>query len=176
MNKMAIAVLALAVTASAYGAEKTYLTADELRAFDGKNGKPAYVAVDGTVYDVTGVKNWLSGEHKGGKTGKDISGLIKKAPHGKKVLAERKAVGKLVPGMTLKELAAYDGQNGKPVYVAVNGLVYDQSGIAPWKNGEHKGGKGGTDISELIKKAPHGLKVFENRDPVAKIVTGDTGK
>lgn len=152
------------------GTKPLYLTVGELSLFNGKNGNPSYIAVDGIVYDVTGVKAWKSGGHKNGKAGTDISKLLKKAPHGKKILAERTVVGKIVKAMTLTEIAKYDGQNGNAPYVVVNGLVYDQSGIEPWKSGEHKGGKAGTDITDKIKNAPHGLSVFNKREPIAKIV------
>lgn len=38
-------------------AEKTFTT-EELAAFNGQNGNPAYIAVDGVVYDVTKVSTW----------------------------------------------------------------------------------------------------------------------
>jgi predicted heme/steroid binding protein len=72
------------------------LTIAELAAFDGANGKPAYVAVDGTIYDVTGVNAWKKGKHESGKAGTDISKLIQNSPHGKAVLKKRTVVGKLV--------------------------------------------------------------------------------
>lgn len=34
------------------------LTLDELKNYDGKEGRKAYIAVDGVVYDVTNVAAW----------------------------------------------------------------------------------------------------------------------
>lgn len=81
-------------TADTKAPEKTF-TKEELAKFDGTGGKPAYVAVDGVVYDVTGVEAWKNGTHKGNKAGVDITEMIKKAPHGLKVLGKLKPVGKL---------------------------------------------------------------------------------
>jgi predicted heme/steroid binding protein len=44
------------------GMEKVFTT-EELAEFDGRDGKPAYVAVEGVVYDVTGSQHWQSGTH-----------------------------------------------------------------------------------------------------------------
>lgn len=44
---------------------------------------------------------------------------------------------KLVRGFTLEELAKFDGRNGKPCYVAVEGKVYDLSGSPLWLEGNH---------------------------------------
>lgn len=75
---------------------KQNLTLEQLKKYNGKNGNAAYVAVDGTIYDVTNAKNWSNGEHKGGITaGKDLSKEITGAPHGKSVLANLPVVGKL---------------------------------------------------------------------------------
>lgn len=72
--------------------------------------------------------------------------------------------------LTIKELAAYNGKNGKPAYVAVDGVIYDVTGVEAWKDGEHKGGKAGTDISALIKNAPHKISVLGKRTTVGSIV------
>lgn len=63
---------------------------------------------------------------------------------------------------TLDELATYDGQNGNPAYIAVDGVVYDVSAIRAWKDGIHQGKyKAGLDYTDLIKKSPHGTKVLD---------------
>ena len=73
------------------------LTLEELAQFDGKGDNKAYVAVDGNIYDVTGNRKWLDGEHEQGMTaGKDLSEFISSAPHGKDILKQFTIVGKLV--------------------------------------------------------------------------------
>ena len=56
-----------------------------------------------------------------------------------------------LPEMTLQELSAFNGKNASPVYVAVDGLVYDFSGLSGWKNGSHNGYQAGNDLTEIIK-------------------------
>ena len=73
------------------------LTLAELSKFNGQNGAKAYIAAYGIVYDVTDVKAWKGGKHKGHEAGQDVSILIKKSPHGKSVLKKLRAIGKLVP-------------------------------------------------------------------------------
>lgn len=75
------------------------LTLDQLKQYDGKNGNPAYVAVDGVIYDVTNVPQWKNGEHNGYSAGNDLTDIIKnKSPHGVKQLKGIPVVGKLVAG------------------------------------------------------------------------------
>jgi predicted heme/steroid binding protein len=64
-------------------------SAEELSHFDGREGRPAYVAYNGTLYDVTGSKLWKGGSHlKKHNAGNDLTELLKTAPHGEeKVLA-----------------------------------------------------------------------------------------
>jgi predicted heme/steroid binding protein len=75
------------------------LTVEQLSQYDGTKGKPAYVAVDGVIYDLTGIKAWKKGRHKGRHTaGTELSKEIKKnSPHGLQVLKKLKVVGKIVP-------------------------------------------------------------------------------
>lgn len=75
---------------------KLSLTAAELAAYNGQNGKPAYVAVNGAIYDVTNVPQWKNGTHQGYTAGKDLTNEIAKAPHGNSVLKDLPVVGKLV--------------------------------------------------------------------------------
>jgi predicted heme/steroid binding protein/uncharacterized membrane protein len=66
-------------------------------------------------------------------------------------------------------LAEYDGRNGKPVYVAHGGRVYDVTASKMWKAGLHmKRHRAGRDLSADIHAAPHGPEVFE-RYPQAGI-------
>ncbi len=83
-------------TSSSQAGEKVF-TLDELATYNGKNGQPAYVAVDGVVYDVTNSPEWTNGEHKMGVTaGQDLTDIIKeKSPHGVAVLENLPIVGKL---------------------------------------------------------------------------------
>lgn len=79
--------------AAATAAEKTF-TVDQLAKYDGQNGNPAYIAVDGIVYDVSAIRAWKDGIHQGQyKAGLDYTDLIKQSPHGTKVLDQAVKVG-----------------------------------------------------------------------------------
>ena len=76
-------------------AEKKFTTA-ELATFDGKDGRKAYIAVDGVVYDVTAIAVWGSKLHAGKfQAGKDYTAEIKSAPHGVEKLLTAVKVGVL---------------------------------------------------------------------------------
>lgn len=65
---------------------------------DGKEGKPAYVVVNGKVYDVTDSKMWKNGLHMNRhQAGQDLTDAISAAPHGSEVLNRFKEVGTLKP-------------------------------------------------------------------------------
>jgi predicted heme/steroid binding protein len=73
------------------------LSLDELAAFNGENGQPAYVAVDGVIYNLTNSKLWKEGQHNGFQAGADLTSAIKeKSPHGVGKLDGIPIVGKLV--------------------------------------------------------------------------------
>jgi predicted heme/steroid binding protein len=63
-----------------------------------------------------------------------------------------------------EELAKYDGQNGNPAYIAVDGKVYDVSDVAQWKDGSHFGRyQAGQDLTEEIKtESPHGVSKLDS--------------
>ncbi|WP_414049152.1 cytochrome b5 domain-containing protein [Macrococcus animalis] len=67
--------------------------AEKLKAFDGKDGHKAYVAVNGTVYDVSDVEMWKEGKHNGLEAGKDLTDGFKSSPHGGGFLKDLKVVG-----------------------------------------------------------------------------------
>lgn len=71
-------------------------TLDELSEYDGKDGNPAYVAVDGVVYDVSDIGVWADGEHFSGvEAGQDNTDMIGQSPHGESVLEDLPVVGTL---------------------------------------------------------------------------------
>jgi len=75
-------------------------TLDDLAQFDGKDGRAAYVAVDGVVYDLSGSRSWPDGNHSrcslGAMAGKDLSEEIKSAPSNMRaLLAMAPIVGKM---------------------------------------------------------------------------------
>ncbi len=60
-----------------------------------------------------------------------------------------------------KELAAFDGQNGRKAYFAYKGKVYDVSESSLWKLGEHFGVRAGIDLTNMMGGAPHGDEVMD---------------
>ena len=73
--------------------------------------------------------------------------------------------------LTLDQLAQYDGKNGNPAYIAVDGVIYDVSNVSRWKNGSHEGYSAGKDLTDAIMgKSPHGTSVLEGVPIVGKIV------
>lgn len=73
--------------------------------------------------------------------------------------------------MTLTELADYNGQNGMPAYVAVDGIIYDVSDVPQWFNGKHNGVEAGNDVTaQITGMSPHGVKVLEKLPVVGSIV------
>lgn len=57
-------------------------TTETLSEYNGQDGMPAYIAVDGVVYDVTNVSEWQSPHAGKFKPGKDYTAELKDAPHG----------------------------------------------------------------------------------------------
>ena len=85
---------------SAPASEEKTFTAAELAEFDGKEGRPAYIAVDGVVYDVSASVRWPEGGHTAcfldAKAGNDLSQELERAPSNMRALVERlPAVGRL---------------------------------------------------------------------------------
>jgi len=68
------------------------------------------------------------------------------------------------------ELEKFDGNNGRPVYVAHKGKVYDVSNSKLWKNGLHmKRHHAGNDLTVDIQGAPHEPDVLERYPQVGTL-------
>jgi len=71
-------------------------TLEDLKKFDGQDGRPAYVAYKGMVYDLTESSMWDQGDHEGmHAAGADLTVAHDDAPHDEHVL-DFPEVGKLV--------------------------------------------------------------------------------
>lgn len=71
-------------------------TLAELAEYDGRDGRSAYVAVDGLVYDFTELGRWSGGTHNGYEAGQDLTeALHEVSPHGASVLDRAPVVGRL---------------------------------------------------------------------------------
>lgn len=66
---------------------------------------------------------------------------------------------------TVEELAEYNGEDGKPVYVAVNGKVYDLSTAAPWAGGKHNSLTAGQDLSSWFMNCHMGFTAVLEKYP-----------
>ena len=80
-------------------AELKKFTVKELEEYNGKDGKPTYVAYDGKVYDLWQSDLWGNGNHMGShQAGKDNTEELELAPHREEVFERKnvKLVGRLV--------------------------------------------------------------------------------
>jgi predicted heme/steroid binding protein/uncharacterized membrane protein len=77
-------------------AELRVFTREELKTYDGKDGRPVYVAYKGRVYDVSASKMWKSGTHmRKHAAGQDLTAELAGAPHNEEVFDRVPLVGTL---------------------------------------------------------------------------------
>ena len=70
----------------------------ELHHFDGKEGRPSYIAYHGKIYDVTASRLWKDGSHaRKHQAGNDLTDVLKTAPHGEEKVLAMRIVGELKP-------------------------------------------------------------------------------
>lgn len=63
---------------------------------------------------------------------------------------------------TLSELAAFDGREGRPAYVAYEGVVYDVTDSPMWRGGDHEAQhRAGADLTQQHEDAPHDVYVTD---------------
>ena len=80
----------------------------EFQQFDGKDGKPAYIAYKGNIYDVSKSEQWKNGSHMNSHSaGDDLTHALSGAPHGEEVLDRIKQVG------ILEDDTEYSHRNNK---------------------------------------------------------------
>jgi predicted heme/steroid binding protein/uncharacterized membrane protein len=70
------------------------MTQEQLSAFDGKEGRPAYIAYKGMIYDMTSSRLWKNGAHMmKHQAGTDLTNVLKNAPHGEDKVLSMTQVG-----------------------------------------------------------------------------------
>jgi predicted heme/steroid binding protein/uncharacterized membrane protein len=72
-------------------------TLDALFQFDGKDGRPAYIAYKGLIYDMTRSRLWKNGSHMmKHAAGNDLTDILRTAPHGADKILAMPVAGKLL--------------------------------------------------------------------------------
>jgi len=92
--------------------ESGNLTLEQLANFDGQEGRRAYIAFKGEVYDVTKSDLWQRGSHlKRHSAGMDLTDALGSAPHGESKVFDMPHIGKLlespVSGLTTQQKVFY---------------------------------------------------------------------
>ncbi len=70
---------------------------------------------------------------------------------------------------TPAQLAAFDGRNGSPAYVAVNGVVYDVTNNATWAAATHFGLRAGADLTDSFTSCHSGQDILKGLDAVGRL-------
>lgn len=71
------------------------------------------------------------------------------------------------------ELRQYNGERGRPAYIAYAGVVYDVSDAPNWRGGMHREMHyAGLDLTRSLRKAPHDAGVFQRVRRVG-VLAGD---
>ncbi len=76
-----------------------------------------------------------------------------------------------LPTFTMEEIAEFDGQDGNPAYIVVDGIVYDVTDSNMWRDGVHQGRfQAGQDLTEeIMEESPHGTGVLGRMEIVGQI-------
>lgn len=73
-------------------------------------------------------------------------------------------------GFIKQELAAYNGKNGMPAYVAVNGIVYDVTNNAAWGAATHFGLSAGNDLTAQFASCHSGQPILQKLPQVGRMI------
>lgn len=73
---------------------------------------------------------------------------------------------------TLEELSQYNGSDGNPAYVAIEGIVYDIGNTMTWSGGTHFGLTAGQDLTSQFNSC-HGIVDILNSAPKVGVLIDD---
>ncbi len=164
-------VVMLVVVVSGNEVAPNVFSPSRLAGYTGLQGTPAYIAVSGKVYDVTESPFFQDGLHFGYQAGQELTKETEASPHGLAIMSRLEPIGVYVElELTKEELAVFDGRSGQPGYIAVNGLIYDVSHSARWRNGLHNSYRAGQDLTVAIERSPHGTATLSRMPLVGVLV------
>jgi predicted heme/steroid binding protein len=97
---------------------------------------------------------------------------------GPRLKAKRKAPPPSATGnLTLEELASRDGKDGRPIWFAFEGKIYDVTQSRFWKQGIHMGRHpAGSDLTEALSQAPHDRDKVTAMTAVGELIAAPPGK
>jgi predicted heme/steroid binding protein len=97
---------------------------------------------------------------------------------GPRLKAKRKAPPPSATGnLTLEELASCDGKDGRPIWFAFEGKIYDATQSRFWKQGIHMGRHpAGSDLTEALSQAPHDRDKVTAMTAVGELIAAPPGK
>ncbi|MDT8443376.1 MAG: cytochrome b5 domain-containing protein [Desulfuromonadales bacterium] len=94
------------------------MTLTELAGYDGQDGRRAYIAVNGTIYDVTDSPLWKDGRHHPDhQAGQDLTDELAKAPHVRTVVERFPVAG------TLEEEVPVQISSGRDIMIIATVIV-----------------------------------------------------
>lgn len=106
-------------------AQSQVITLEELAAFDGKDGRKAYYAFEGVVYDASNSPQWKLGQHFGLSAGRDLTGKLEGAPHGDGLVKSMPVVGTLATAASAAPVQATPAATQAPA-------PSEKSASTPW--------------------------------------------
>lgn len=100
----------------------------------------------------------------------ELFDLVVENPIIKQEINQKDASQQAVKEFTIDEIAQYDGKQGKPSYVAVNGNVYDVSKVLQWEGGNHFGMIAGKNLSDEFMTCHDGSLQILQKLPVVGVI------
>lgn len=128
------------------------LTFSEFERNNGRNA-PAFVAVNGIVYDVSGSRSWAGGNHKNQhNAGQELThDITRLSPHGVGRIRNMPSYGVLV--FTPTELSRFNGNRTK-AYFSAFAVVYDASQSRDLSDGRFFGHQVGRELTSEVLGIP----------------------
>ncbi len=90
----------------------------------------------------------------------------------KKMKATSMSVPEDASELNISNINQFNGQSGKPAYIAYENIIYDVSKSKHWKDGHHYGKhSAGSILTKAMKGAPHGPEVLERVKSIMEVDT-----